>query len=231
MTAPTATRPCLAERIANASNSNDLSVRLESRGDADYLIAAGAAPAQIGRSVYSLMAEWDACAKPRPITEEDIARIAEQLPRIRVVKQGKRGTPKTVEALDLAGARAQVDEWMGAERRRIVSRLRSLPKLLDPHAGLLPWVKAQGYGNARDKLLDVLGWWADRCCPNCHGTGEADGRTCKHCRATGLRDVPHGREGQSISEHIAHHVDRARSGSIAALKRTESLKKIAAAVV
>lgn len=222
-------RPTIAERLASSGNSPDLSVNIETRGDADLLIAAGSSKAVIGRYVYQLMTEWDACAKPRPITEADIQKIAERLPRVKRVKAGKRG-PRTVEALDTASARVQLDEWLAGERRRILGRLQALPKLMDQHAGLLPWVEQQGYAKPREKLLDVLGWWADRRCPACLGTAERGSLACKTCKGFGQREIPHGLEGLAISEHIAREVDRARRNTIDSLKGIRNLKEYAAGV-
>lgn len=220
-------RPTIAERVTSASNSSDLSVRIDARGDADYLIAAGRCKSIIGRHVQQLMAEWDACAKPRAVTDQDLERVAEQLPRITITKQGRRG-PKTVQVLDMASARQHFDAWMVGERRRILGRLHSLPKLMDEHAGLLPWVSRRGYTNPREKLLDVLGWWADRRCAACGGTGIAKDLACKACRGLGERDIPHGREGQEISEHIAAQVASARHLTREALKQLKALKRCAA---
>ncbi len=220
-------RPTIAERLTSAGNSSDLTVSCDARGDVDLLIAAGSTTASLGRYVYQLMTEWDACAKPRVPTAADIERLAEHLPRIKVEKRNKRGV-RQVEALDLQGAMAEADAWLIAERRRVLGRLRSLPKLMDRHSGLLPWVVAQGYTSPDVKLLDVLGWWADRRCPVCSGTKVRDGRACKVCRGIGERDIPHGREGQTISEHIAAHVDRARQGTRKALVGLNRVKAYAA---
>lgn len=65
-------QPTVAERLTSAISSSDLSVNLESRGDADYLITAGLQPAKLGRLVYQLMAEWDTREKPRPLTEAQL---------------------------------------------------------------------------------------------------------------------------------------------------------------
>ena len=46
-----AERPNVIERLTSASTSSDLSVDLEKRGDADYLIAAGIQRAGLGRLV------------------------------------------------------------------------------------------------------------------------------------------------------------------------------------
>lgn len=121
------------------------------------------------------MSEWGACAKPRPFTDEDVSRLAaamsdsdverwnDQLPP---TKLDKRGKPKKTSAggRKLAAARLELENWLTTERRRILGRLHTLPKLIDPHAGFLPWVVKQGVRNPRDKLLDVLAWWADRRC-------------------------------------------------------------------
>ncbi|SDP28731.1 hypothetical protein SAMN04489708_11059 [Paracidovorax cattleyae] len=220
--------PTAAERLTSAGASSDLTVSLDKRGDVDYLIASGKTPAVIGRRVYQLMTEWDSCAKPRSLTSADIELIAQRLPRIKVQKHGKRGV-REVEALDLLGARAAADAWLAEERRRVLQRLPSLRHLVDEHAGLLAWVAGRGINEPRTKLLDVLGWWADRRCPVCQGTKERDGQACKVCRGSGERQVPHGTDGLRISEHIAHHVCRARSGSRAALKQLPAWKNFAAA--
>lgn len=227
MTITESTRPTISERLASAANSSDLSVQIDKRGDADYLIAAGCTPARLGRYVYQLMAEWDSCAKPRPVTPADIERLAAELPRIKATKQTKRGA-QVVERLDLVGAQAKYGEWLEGERRRVLGRLKSLQPLMDAHAGLLPWVVGRGYQNASQKLLDVLGWWADRRCQACHGTAEREGRPCKRCKGSGERPIPHGQEGQAISEHIAAHVDRARVGTRKGLQGMRKLKAFAA---
>lgn len=220
-------RPTISERLASAANSSDLTVQTEKRGDADYLIAAGCTPARLGRYVFQLLAEWDACAKPRPVTPADIERIAAELPRLLSTKKGKKG-PQVVERLDLVAAQAKYAEWLAVERRVVLARLKSLQPLMDPHAGLLPWVVARSLQNPSQKLLDVLGWWADRRCPACEGTKEQEGRACNRCKGSGERPIPHGREGQAISEHIAAHVDRARVGTRKGLQGMRHLKAFAA---
>lgn len=218
--------PTIAERLASAGTSSDLSVRVDVRGDVDYLIAAGMSPAPIGRYVFQLMTEWDACPKPPSATAEDLERIALHLPRIKTIKKGKRGV-RTIETLDIAGARVKHERWMADERARILARLKSLHRLMDPHAGLLLWVTRKGYANPSEKLLDVLGWWADRRCTACGGTGEKDGRVCRKCKGLCQREVPHGLEGLAISEYIAAHVDKARRGAISGLKGIKQLKAFA----
>ena len=220
-------KPNLIERMTSASNSSDLSVSLDFRGDADFLIASGMQPAKLGRLVYQLMAEWDSRLKPRMLTAADIERVAEGMPRLAKKTKDKRGE-RVTEVLDIAGAQAAAAQWQAQTRREILAKLPSFIKLTDQHAGFTPWVLAQGIEEGLAKLSDVLLWWCDRRCHECGGTNLARGKTCKACHGFGTREVPHGVEGLKISEHIGVHVDSARKGSSAVLKRMHDLKRFAA---
>lgn len=232
-------KPTIAEHLASASNSSDLTVSLEKRGDADYLIASGKSPATLGRFVYQLMSEWDACAKPRPFTDDDVQRLAKGMSaddvarwedKLPAVKLDRRRKPKaaSLEVRQIAAARLELEQWLTMERRRVLGRLGSLSKLMDPHSGLLPWVIQQGFTNPREKLLDVLGWWADRRCTSCNGTGVRNEMACSCCKGLRERDIPHRADGQAISERIAKLVDESRRGTVAMLKHMRELKEVAA---
>ena len=217
MTIEAPTKPTLAERLTSASNSRDLSVNVEARGDADYLISAGLQRAAMGRLVYQLMAEWDARLKTRELTDADIEKVAEQMPRLVKKTKDRRGE-RVTESLDMAGARAAAAQWQEQRRLETLAKLPTYRKLADRNAGLIPWVLALGANNAAAKLADVLLWWCDRRCLACGGTNLVKGKTCKACHGFGTRDVPHGAEGLRISEHIAALVDNARAGTIGSLK-------------
>lgn len=212
-----AAKMTLQERLISATSSSDLSVSLEARGDADYLISAGLQPAKLGRLVYQLMAEWDTREKPRPLTEAQLQQVAAQMPR------------KSRGRLDMIGARIAEGKWREQQRMQVLSKLPTFPKLMDRHAGFLPWVLTQGIEDARNKLADVLLWWCDRKCHCCGGITLEGVDPCGVCAGSGERDVPHEAEGRRISEHIAAAVDRSRTGTIATLKRMRELKALAAA--
>ena len=118
--------------------------------------------------------------------------------------------------------------WHMERSMQILTSLPQYARLVDAHAGFLPWVLAQGIKDARAKLTDVLLWWCDSKCPGCGGVKLGEMAICETCKGFGTRDVPHEAEGLLISEHISDHVDRARSGTIAALKRMKGLKVVAA---
>lgn len=220
------TKPTLAERLTSATNSRDLSVNVESRGDADYLIAANLQRATMGRLVYQLMAEWDARPRARELTDADIEKVAQQMPPLVKKSKDRRGE-RVTESPDISGARAAAAQWKEQQRFETLTKLPAYRKLADPHAGLIPWVLALGAENAGQKLADVLLWWCDRRCPSCGGTNLSKGKTCKACHGFGTRDVPHGAEGLQISQHIATLVDNARAGTANTLKRMKALKEFA----
>ncbi|MCG8985559.1 hypothetical protein MI467_01730 [Delftia acidovorans] len=150
------------------------------------------------------------------VTEEQLQRVAEQLPR------------KSRGRLDMVGARFAEGRWQMERRMQILRSLPQYSRLVDTHAGFMPWVLAQGMKNARAKLTDVLLWWCDRKCPGCGGVKLGKMAICETCKGFGAREVPHEAEGLLISEHIGEHVDRARCGTIAALKLMKGLKVVAA---
>lgn len=220
-------KPNLIERMTSASHSSDLSLSLDFRGDADFLIASGMQPAKLGRLVYQLMAEWDARAKPRQLTPADIERVAQEMPRIQKKTSDRRGE-RVTEVLDIAGAEAAALQWLEKTRREIMVRLPTYQKLVDQHAGFTPWVLAQGIPDGVAKLTDVLLWWCDRRCLECGGTNLTRWKTCKACYGLGTRDVPHSFDGLQISEHIARAVDRSRQLTKSNLKCMKQLKEFAA---
>ncbi|AOV02770.1 hypothetical protein [Delftia tsuruhatensis] len=211
-----AERPTVIERLTSASTSSNLSVDPEKRGDADYLIAAGLQPAKLGRLVYQLLAEWDARPKPRPLTDQQLAVIAEKLPR------------KSRGRLDMVGARIKEAKWQGLMRMDILRKLPTFKRLVDPHAGFLPWVQAKGIQDGETKLADVLLWWCDRKCPTCGGVKLGEIATCDACKGFGTREVPHDAEGLKISEHIASEVDQSRRGAVGELRQMRARKEWAA---
>lgn len=215
MSTETTTRVTVVERVTSASSSRNLSVSVERRADADYLIASGIQPAKLGRLVYQLMSEWDARVKPRALTDAEIKRIAEQMP----LKRGGR--------LDMVGARVAERKWQEQQRLEILAKLPAFKKLMDRHAGFLPWVLDKGISDAERKLTDVLLWWCDRKCPCCGGVKLEIVGACDVCHGFGTREVPHDAEGLQISEHIAAKVGDARSETVHMLKQMKGLKKYA----
>lgn len=222
--------PTIAERLASAGNTSDLSVELDRRRPVDLLIAAGLAPSVVGRMLDQLVSEWDGCAKPRRLTTAEIERVAAAMPRTPGRKGGK------ADRLDIVGATAQVATWFDNERRAALIRLKTLPKLTDPHAGLIPWLAAKGVQAAGSVLLDVLGWYLDRCCPRCNGTrwevtpgtNRQSTKACPSCGGRGESRIPHGEMGRCIVTHLEACAARGRVGTRAVLANMKALKYQAA---
>lgn len=224
------TVPDIAERLTSAGNATDLTVDLDRRRPVDLLIAAGLAPSVVGRLLDQLVSEWDGCAKPRRLTTAEIERVAAAMPRTPGRKGGK------ADRLDIAGATSQVATWFDNERRAAMIRLKTLPKLTDPHAGLIPWLAAKGVQAAGAVLLDVLGWYLDRCCPRCNGTKweviagthRQSAKACHACDGRGERPIPHGQLGRLVISHLEGCASHARAGTKKALTNMKALKYAAA---
>lgn len=220
----------IAERLVSAGNTSDLTVELDRRRPVDVLIAAGLAPSVIGRMLDQLVSEWDGCAKPRRLTPAEVERVASTLPRVRGPRSGK------ADQLDMAGAATQVAVWFASERRTSLMRLKTLPKLTDPRAGLIPWLAAQGVASTEAVLLDVLGWYLDRCCARCNGTkwqviggtNRQSTKACPSCSGRGESRIPHGEVGRRIVCHLEECAARGRAGTKAALANMKSMKYFAA---
>lgn len=219
--------PTIAERLAAAGNASNLAVDPDRRRPVDVLIASGLAPSVVGRLLDQLVSEWDGCAKPRRLSAVEVGQVAASLPRVPAPKGGK------ADRLDVAGAMAQVAAWYDSERRAALMRLKTLPKLLHPNFGLAQWLTAKGCAAvAADVLLDVLGWYLDRCCERCNGTkwelipgtNRQSAKPCSKCKGSGESLIPHGRLGKDIVWHLADCAGQARAGTKASLGVMKSLK-------
>lgn len=221
-------RLTFTEKLAKAGNSADLTVRLDQWGDADALIAAGKASHQVGRYLDQLTSEWDVCTPPRRLTRADIEKLAEHLPRVLVPH--KSGKPRL--GLDLKAANAEAQAWCDGERRRIIGRLKSLPKLMDPHAGLIPWLVSRNVPDPDGVLLDVLGWYLDRRCPGCNGTkwevvpgtSRHGNKACRVCHGHGDREIPHEPVGRQVVEFLVRSAEKSRNTAKQVMRNIRSLK-------
>lgn len=224
-------KPTLRESLSIAGNSSDLSVNPERRGDADVLIASGLAVHQIGRYLDQLTSEWDACTPPRRLNKQDIERVAQEMPRIKVNKDGCE-----VMVLDMPGAHEKAQKWVNAGRRRVLGKLKTLPKLMDESRGVMPWMVARGIAEPEHVLLDVLGWILDRKCPACNGTqwevvsgtNRHGSKACRTCRGIGERDIPHGQTGRSVLEHLTRASEKSRNNAREVLRNMRTLKHFVA---
>ncbi|WP_295379590.1 hypothetical protein [uncultured Pseudacidovorax sp.] len=224
-------RPTLAESLASAGNSSNLTVDPDRRGDVDVLIAAGKASHVVGRYLDQLVSEWGACAPPRRYTKEDIERLAQTYPPVTAVKGGRE-----VHLPDIARAHAQVQSWQDAERRAVIARLKSLPRLMDGHAGVIPWMRARGIQDPELVLLDVLGWYLERRCAVCGGTkwqlapgtNRQSSQVCRACGGSGERTHPHGLVGYDVLAYLATSASKARDNMRAVLAQVRRMKAVAA---
>lgn len=195
-------RRTIEEGYSAATASSDLTVTTETRGDADYLIAAGWSQQLIGGALMRLHTEFERTGRQRRATAEQFARELESGQTKAQAKAQAAALARSHNMNELAMLRAQIKSWPTVEQVLILQMGK--------------WgVEAD---QARPVVVDVLCWWLDKVCQACGGTkyesvpgtGRHSGRICKPCAGTGERPVPQGQPGRRMAAFIEDCVDSGR---------------------
>lgn len=198
----------MSERYSSATESSDLRVRSESRGDVDVLIAAGWIADSFATALYRLRTEFDAVKvdherAERQLQEQlELARLAQQsddpklgAPAAEAIRSQARTDALTARVMVLAHLKTlqRVKDELGAFAlglayssppridRRDGKALPRVPRQLDPDQVL----------TVAGRVLDVF---LDPTCHHCEGRGFNGGshrgepqELCRPCRGTGNR--------------------------------------------
>ena len=195
-------RRTIEEGYSAATASSDLTVTTETRGDADYLIAAGWSQQLIGGALMRLHTEFERTGRQRRATGEQFARELESGQTKAQAKAQAAALAHSHNMNELTMLRAQIKSWPTVEQVLILQMGK--------------WgVKAD---QARPVVVDVLCWWLDKVCQRCGGTmyetvpgtNRQSGRVCRSCSGTGERPLPHGRLGRKLAGFIEDCVGRGR---------------------
>lgn len=200
-------RPGVEERYSSASNTSDLSVNADCRGDSDVLIAMGWSPSRLGAALLRLHSEWDVAAKPIKPGKQAIEALAFTLvdPKLKVGK---------VASLVLANK--QAGEWYATELHLLVGKLKSLP---DVRRELAQQASKWGMGEAQDKASAVIKYWLDQSCHACHGrkyrlvlgAPALSSKLCSTCQGSGIGATPCGQDGRRLANYLDRCVQNART--------------------
>lgn len=192
-------RPTIGERYANATESSDLRVLADRRGDADTLIAAGWISEGFGTSLYRLRTEFDAVKGEHELAEVNLQRQLE-LARLAQISDDPDLGPKVAEAI-----RKQAKTDALTARLFVLSHLKTLNKARNE---LGAFALGLAYGGRctlnPDEVLAIAGKvlevFLDPTCHHCEGRcfngGTHRGEPqvlCKPCRGTGKRREEIGR--------------------------------------
>ncbi|HWT21654.1 MAG TPA: hypothetical protein VN280_22355 [Variovorax sp.] len=223
MTTETEMPPTVDERLAVAANTSDMTLTPERQGVAIMLIAAAKTPRVVGRHLISLYGEWDGCAKPRKLLEQEVTAIRKSLPAAKppLVLSQKLMEAWPEKEFKRRQKRAEeiAAEWYESQRLHAFGRLKSFKRV---RTGLIEILGAK-IDSPEVKVGGVLAWWLDSACPKCNGTGQlaiaGNGRQSlrpcpsRHrggCDATGQRALPHGLDGRLIEATILECIGKAR---------------------
>lgn len=194
-----------AERIASACNASSLKVEADSRGYADTLIAMGWSKHQFGISLLRLSSEYDSVAKPKPLSHDDMVKLA-----LTYKAENKKRSQKECEAL----AQAEAAKWMSNEKALFLPKLKTLPSViqyLTVHAARWQIQEPQL------RATVSIGYWLDKICSHCHGlkfevipdAPALSANVCKPCQGTGVKSIPYGQIGRRLVGYIEDATDMA----------------------
>lgn len=195
------------ERYTGATSTSNLKVEARRQMPADLLIAAGWSPTRLGAALLRLHSEWDGAEKPRRVTADRIEQMAAALPRVN--KNGR-------EALDMAAARRQANDWYVHELKILFQKLKTMPEVRHQ---LQLWAEHKDIEEGERLAAGVLAWWLDHTCPACCGRGQElikgapvkSTRNCSVCKGTAETPKPGGMLGRLMLDHINDCVTRARA--------------------
>lgn len=201
----TSDKPDLLEHYQTASNSSDLTVEADRRGAGDVLIASGWSPSRVGAALIRLRSEWDKAAKPRRLSEAQVAALAQRMPN-------PRGKP------DIPRARVEANLWYVRELRLLATGLQSRQVAIG-HVTAWAVLKAIPEAAVGPALLH----WLSPNCPRCDGHGRRkvpdqpalSAKVCYHCNGTG--NTPQGQDARRIQVWLDECVSKWRQSTRKAL--------------
>ncbi len=199
------------ELYQSAITSRNLGVELESRGDADAIMAAAWSDSEAGACLLRLQAEWEAGQKPRRPTPEQVTAIVAAMNK-----------PAGAKVFTAAEAMETALSWYANELQLFFMKLRSRrPALMQLGA----W--ADRTGQDKGMVLAILYWWLAPSCAACggHGYTKAPGaprlsaNVCGSCKGSGLKPIPHGKQGRALATHFDNLAQCAKASMGRKLKK------------
>lgn len=199
-----------------ASTSSSLRVQADRRGDSDIIIAAGWTESRVGMALLRLHSEWDRAQKPRKLTAEAIHALALMMPT-EVEEDGVVWALPKTRRYELARQRAHL--WYLGEMGSLVNKLTSLNGVRQQLISMISCDPSWRIDDAMHKVPEVIAYWLDQTCPQCHGlkfmqspgSPSLSAKACKACAGTGVAPIPHGQEGRKIANYMDDCVSRAQS--------------------
>lgn len=163
------------EAYTSATNSSDLRVEADRRGDADVLIAAGWSMSRIGAALLRLHSEYDSAAHSRHATPAQFG-----------------GDKKAAHAHNFH------------ETALMLGRLKAMPSVREQlTVQALVWGVADAQDVAAKLVQWWLSQVCSECHGTKYeavtGTGRLSAKVCKACRGTGLAPIPCGDAGRRLA--------------------------------
>lgn len=193
--------PGVEEEYSSAMTSSNLRVDTARRSQADAIIAAGWNQARIGAALMRLHTQFDAAAKPKPMSADAAKRLAASVtigqiaPLVKElgINIGSLRPAAAVEAIAKAYAQASFMKDM----RLLLGKLKEFPVVRDQLAReVMAW--GSPAADAEEIAIEVVRWWLSPRCTVCHGTkwqvvpgtNRLSNHACRACRGKGEAPIP-----------------------------------------
>ena len=229
----------IGERYSSATDSSNLRVTSERRGDADMLIAAGWLGEQLGASLFRLMHEFDAVKGEHGIASAEFERAERAACALDTEAARLVGPTKPLLQVEAAEIRQMASAQALTARAMILINLGTLREVRDQLGAyaldiagkrhqfleLGPGTVLKAAGQALDLLLDAN-------CHHCQGRGKNGGYgspevLCRACGGSGKRSPTKlgGRdESPELVNTLLDHMRRLLGSAGAGIRRFVSEK-------
>lgn len=197
----------VAEKISTACNASNLKLSSESSGSADVLIAMGWSKHQLGIDLLRLSSEYDSVAKPKPISHENMVKLA-----LTFKKADKTLSQKDCETL----ARQEAAKWQTNEKALFLPRLKTLPAVVQKLTAVATKWQIQ---EPKQRATVCVGYWLDQICHHCHGlkfeiipdSPTLSAVQCQPCQGVGVKSAPYGQIGRRLVGYLEESANSAQS--------------------
>lgn len=197
----------VGERVVSACHSTNLRDESDRPSQTDVLKAMAWSTSRLGSGLLRLVSEFEAVAKPKPASHENMIQMA-----LKHKASNRTLTQKECENL----ARLEAAQWLANEKALFLGKLKTLPSIIEQ---LTTQCQIWGISEPKRIATVVVGYWLNQVCSSCHGhkfelmpdSPTLSAKQCQACKGVGLSEAPYGQTGKKVLNHLDNCVSRAQS--------------------
>lgn len=199
----------VVERYSASIHASNLRDEADRASSTDILKAMAWTTTQMGAVLIRLRAEYDAVEKPRPLSHDEMVRLALSM-------HSDAKDPKERIRDKQIKAKMEAAKWARNEKTMLLGKLKTLPTVID---GVTWMCEKRRLQNPKAVATVLVGYWLSQLCTVCHGLKSVviadaptlSGKNCFKCGGSGFALVPHGESGKNMLNYMDRAVDMAKS--------------------